>query len=475
MGTRAVAARVSLAIALTSGVSLTSQTCGGSKEGGGPTGPSTSVHLTFSVQPRDVIVGATMLPAVEVSVADAQGNVVTSATTSITLTINPPTGAPGARLGGTVTRGVVDGVATFGDLSIDKVSPYYSLKATAPGFASVGSTAFAVNAGTAAQVVVGWDDGCALTPAGLAYCWGANTYGQLGDPTTTLSTSTLVAVTGGHVFEQLAAGYYHNCGLTGSGQAYCWGNGEAGQLGNGSVASSATPVPVAGGLTFGQLTAGDSYTCGLASAGVAYCWGLNFMGELGNGTTTNSSTPVRVSGGLTFVEITAGFRHACGLGSDSLARCWGDAWISTGSLTPVLDGGGVRFAHLTAGALHTCGLTGAGRAHCWDSGWPPTPAGGDFTFVRLDAGANHDCGLTAAGAAYCWGNNSSGQLGHPDTDTLTAVAGGFIFAQVAGGGNHTCGRTRSGAVYCWGLNDMGQLGTGGTGGASVSPVRLLGF
>jgi alpha-tubulin suppressor-like RCC1 family protein len=52
---------------------------------------------------------------------------------------------------------------------------------------------------------------------------------------------------------------------------------------------------VAGGLTFASLTAGFYHTCGLTGSGVAYCWGANGSGQLGDGSNTRRTTPVAVA------------------------------------------------------------------------------------------------------------------------------------------------------------------------------------
>src|SRR5439155_1088736 len=165
---------------------------------------------------------------------------------------------------------------------------------------------------------------CGLTGAGAAYCWGWNSYGQLGTGSTNFAIPSPMAVAGGQSFNALANGGVHTCGLTGAGAAYCWGDNSVGQLGSGLTTSSATPVAVAGGLSFGALPAGFGHTCGLTSSGAAYCWGANGAGQLGDGSTTPSSSPVAVAGGFSFSDLAAGNLHTCGLTSSGTAYCWGD-------------------------------------------------------------------------------------------------------------------------------------------------------
>src|SRR5204862_1855416 len=117
-----------------------------------------------------------------------------------------------------------------------------------------------------------------------------------------------VAVTGGHRFSQVNAGLLHTCGVTPFNVAFCWGDNSGGQLGNGTntgpevcrfAVCSTKPVKVAGGLQFRQVDGGASYTCGVTTDYKAYCWGENDHGRLGNGTFFKPSlTPSKVRSGI---------------------------------------------------------------------------------------------------------------------------------------------------------------------------------
>lgn len=376
------------------------------------------------------------------------------------------------------------------------------------------ATAAPVTVVTFASVFAGGAHTCALATSGAAYCWGRGESGQLGVPSpasTCMTDAGLfpcsmvpVPAGGGLTFAQLAAGGAHTCGLTGGGVAYCWGNNASGQLGDNSTTNRNAPVPVATGLTFASIDAGAAHTCALTSAGAAYCWGSNDRGQLGDGTTTSSSVPIAVSGGLALQRIAAGgfdIGHTCGLDETGDAYCWGDnerGQLGTGSPdlnphpVPEPVSGGLAFAALTAGlGRHSCALTAVGAAWCWgentfgalgnrsrkDSA-VPVAVSGRRTFIQLVAGGfiGHTCGLVASGAGYCWGENGVGQVGDGttvDRSAPSAVRGGLTFTSVDAGFRHSCARASSGTVYCWGSNGAGQLGNNSNSHSSV-PVKVFG-
>lgn len=356
------------------------------------------------------------------------------------------------------------------------------------------------------QISGGSSHTCAVTTDFVPYCWGWNASGQLGVGTVTgpdacpnaqPCSKKPVAVLGGHRFRQVSASTYHSCGVTPDFHAWCWGNGEKGDLGNGATQQATTPVVVAGGLLFRAVATGFDFTCGVSYPdNRAYCWGYNNLGQLGDGTLTNRLAPVPVLGGLRLAQITAGASHACAVTTDDRAFCWGSNQsgqlgdsTSVGKRTrPVAVVGGRHYQQIGAGAHHTCAVTTGDRAFCWGDGrsgqlgngktflsfWPRAVSGG-LSLRRISGGVSHTCAETTDSRAYCWGivlgdSNAWG------TQALTpvAVAGGLHFAQLDAGGLYTCGKTPAGVGYCWGENLYGQLGNGTSGDPATTPVPVAG-
>ncbi len=113
--------------------------------------PAAAAKLAFTVQPTNAAAGAAITPAVQVSIQDAFGNTVPGATNAVTVAIgsNPGSGT----LSGTLTQNPTNGVASFGNLSIDKTGTGYTLTAAAIGLTGMTSTTFNITPGPAAQLV----------------------------------------------------------------------------------------------------------------------------------------------------------------------------------------------------------------------------------------------------------------------------------------------------------------------------------
>jgi alpha-tubulin suppressor-like RCC1 family protein len=373
-------------------------------------------------------------------------------------------------------------------------------------------------------VSAGDNHSCAIE-RGKAFCWGDNSYGELGVGGIAQSAVPVAVdasgVLAGKTLTHIAAGDGFTCALDSAGAAYCWGTNYAGALGNGSaVSSSSAPVAVdAGGVLAGktltQISASAFHACALDSAGSAYCWGYNYWGQLGDATTASSSVPVAVDtggvlAGQTLTQISASYGSTCALDAAGAAFCWGDnAYGELG------DGGtasssvpvrvherrvpGRRFSQLTDGGFHACGLDAAGAAYCWgynqsgqlgngsiaDSSVPvPVNTSGALagkTLSTVTGGWDYTCALDSAGQAFCWGFNLYGQLGNssetgsavPVAVDTTGVLAGRTLTQVATSWAHTCAVDSAGAAYCWGDGVAGDLGNDGAGSSVPVLARPL--
>ena len=257
------------------------------------------------------------------------------------------------------------------------------------------------------QVSLGFAHTCGVTTDHRAYCWGGNQRGQLGNGTTTNweVQTTPVAVAGGLQFRHVSAGYDHTCGLTLDGLAYCWGLNMWGQLGDGTLGGDnwrTAPVAVRGRRTFRQVRAGWSHTCAITPEDVAFCWGGNEAGQLGDGTRVDAgrAIPVRVQGGLAWEQLSGGANYTCGVTKGQRLYCWGSNQYgqlgdasTVSRLTPRAVSGGRSFRQVDAGGLgHVCAVSTDDLAYCWGLNF--AGALGDGTkSQRLTPGAWRACAV----------------------------------------------------------------------------------
>ncbi len=346
----------------------------------------------------------------------------------------------------------------------------------------------------------GADHSCTVASQQV-FCWGDNSFGQLGDGTSASSWVPVQAdpasALSGQTVTSAAAGGSHSCAVA-AGKLYCWG--QYGAFGDRLRLATASPVlmqlpPALQSKTISAVAAGENYTCFLAE-GDAYCWGSNQNGQLGNGTTTDAEDPVRVGGALTghaVTSISLNKEHTCAI-ADGKAYCWGAGTYgrlgngtTAQSVVPVAVNtsgtlAGKTVSSIAAGYEHTC-VIADGKPYCWGRGTSGQLGNGatgdssvpvavnvsgalaDRTVGSISAGGSHTC-AASAGDAFCWGYGGNGQLGNGDTKSsavpvavrTTGALAGKVVSMVSAGGLFTCAVADT-KPYCWGSNYYGELGS----------------
>jgi len=338
----------------------------------------------------------------------------------------------------------------------------------------------------------------ALTSDGIAYAWGDALAGKLGDNSTADKSSPVTVVGGITNWSQLSAAVNHSLGVTKNGIAYAWGFNGAGHLGDGTNFSRRSPVTVIGGITnWSQVSAGGAHSLGIAG-GIAYAWGGGFDGVLGDGTATNKTSPVTVIGGITnWSQVSAGGAHSLGI-AGGIAYAWGGGFdgvlgdgTATNKTSPVTVIGGItNWSQVSGGEFHSVGIAD-GIAYAWgrnvtgqvgdgttvNKSSPVTVLGDIANWSQVSAGDDHVVGVTEDGIAYAWGSGNFGMLGDNSTinksSPVTVVGGITNWSQVNAGGFHSLGLTSDGIAYAWGAGATGRLGNNSNVNRS-SPVTPVG-
>lgn len=292
---------------------------------------------------------------------------------------------------------------------------------------------------------------CALSESGAMYCWGLNNAGQIGNNETTSSVSSeknpyQIPTTypngtpGLPAIKDISTGSYSTCAVTTAGVAKCWGNNTFRQSGH---TSSSRSYPTDISLSaVEKIAVGDANTCAVtvgAGTKSIYCWGLGGYGLVGSSETT-TATPVLIETITTTknIDIFVSQQAACYI-HDGTTKCWGtrnsnkilpltsvadETRVHTPTIVPELAGA----TTMTLGLFEGCAAMPEG-IKCWgvnNSGY--TNISGIFidpTLIyafqfgvaknlsvsnQVDAAtARHICAISSLGDLKCWGTNLFGE------------------------------------------------------------------
>jgi len=382
-------------------------------------------------------------------------------------------------------------------------------------------------------VDAGYQQSIALLNNGKVYTWGTNVYGQLGVNISGGNSTLPVKVNLLSDIVSVVSGDQFFMALQGNGKVWAWGFNTYGQVGNGTTTHASYPQQVAGLSDIVSIGAGNNHAFAIKRDGSVWAWGHNAYGQLGDSTTTNRSSPIQVKI-ISQVRLVAASRgsHTLALGSDG--QVWGFGYNGDGQLgtetlancnAPVrlpsfslvktaiqprfqFPGGcyrnpfSIKILATSPNAILRFTLNGdepdtlsqlvAGdslialsegqnilKVKAFVSGMEPSQT----AVAVYDIGRHGIAGGYAAyhldeiGDLWSWGDGSFGQLGNgqvSDQSLPGLIYGISDVLDAKAGQYHASALKNDSTVWAWGKNNLNQLGDGSTV-MRTYPVQVQGL
>lgn len=168
------------------------------------------------------------------------------------------------------------------------------------------------------------DTSYAIRVDGSVLAWGDNQYGTIGNGTTSsyVAAPASVVIPGGAV--GVAAAAHTAYAWNADGMAWGWGDNGSGRVGDGTNTPCSSPTAIASQAPINTVAGGGSHVLGIATSGLVLSWGWNGVGQLGDGTMNTRFTPGGVLGLSAPVSIAAGANVSVAVLSDGSVWAWGD-------------------------------------------------------------------------------------------------------------------------------------------------------
>lgn len=301
------------------------------------------------------------------------------------------------------------------------------------------------------KFLAGTDNTCFAYTTSKLYCLGNNKNQQFGPDITSLNFSSFTLIADLIINGSLSKNdynnnsYSHSCIISNGGVGSCFGNYSFVSNGSPTTYDIQNLNGIIGNII--DIQSGANFDCAKNVIGSIYCWGNNEQGQLGDGTNNSTLiavTPIGMETGIT--QVATGLDFACGIKNQSV-YCWGNN--NKGQLGKASFSGQSSNTPLLVEGLPS-------------SSFP----------TKIIAGRNFAC-VSYTNSLYCWGDNTYGQLGVGSSVLQTNIPQ-LVFSNnisyINSSLDHSC-LVSNNDLYCWGKNDKGQLGTGNLINASV-PTKL---
>lgn len=336
-----------------------------------------------------------------------------------------------------------------------------------------------------------------LVEAGELFTAGDNSYGQIGDNTTSNRSTPTQEFTRSTTWVYADFGYDGVGALKSDGTYWGWGDGAIRAAGDNTTSNRLTPRQEFSSSTNWKQVCVDNAVIAVKGDGSIWAWG---QGPIGDNTTSNRNTPVQITiaqaGGL--YGWKQGYVNATKFGAirnDGTLWMWGrnnyadlGDGTTTQRLTPrqisILSAtGATGWKYVSCGYHHTAALRTDGTIWSWgrnhvnqlgnnsatNSSTPVQEFSSSTNWKYLDCGRYNTLAIKEDGSLWVWGYNGFGQLGVNDTasrPTPVPVWNNTKDWQMVASGDYATGAIKTnGELWVWGSNGPGNTG-GGPGGAA---------
>ncbi len=310
--------------------------------------------------------------------------------------------------------------------------------------------------------------------------WGRNDCGQLGDGTMETSAQPQIVLNN---VSSVSCGLLHTAVIMMDGSLWIWGENSEGQLGTNTMESSADPCKLMEDAV--AVSCGDYYTAAITSSGRLMMWGDNSYGQLGKEPTDNISYPVDV-GLQDVMAVSCGAGQTAAITADGSLWMWGKndrGQLGTGTLTNSATPQVVltEVTAVSCGSGFTAAVKDDGSLYVW----------GDNAYIwgRADTAENETGNAKTDGGEAEDGNQfyepieelpdseETSEAESPEYEVdITCAEPQKVMSSVQSvscGDNYIAAVKNDGNLYVWGQNELAQLGTGNTENVD-KPVKVLG-
>ena len=353
---------------------------------------------------------------------------------------------------------------------------------------------WSITARTVASVSTGGGHTLAIKTDGSLWAWGSNLFGQLGEGASGGNRNSPGRVGMDNNWAAVSAGNAHSLAIRTDGSLWVWGRNSWGELGDGTTTDRYAPVRIGTDYNWGSVSAGSMHSLAIRKDGSLWAWGENTNNQLGDGTTAQRNAPVRIGMDNTWASVSAGDNHSLATRTDGSLWVWGWKFWGLGNGTttasqPARIGTDSNWATVSAGgSRHSLAIRKDGSLWAWGGNWDgelgdgttterPTPfrIGTDNNWATVSAGSRHSLATRTDGSLWAWGCNWLGQLGDGTSglgnyrNIPARIGTENNWTSVSARGTNSFAIRADGNLWAWGSGGTGD----GTTTQRNAPVQVV--